>query len=36
MNVIVDAYPLPRTNDFNHKIAQYRVFTNTDLKSAHH
>ena len=32
----LDGYPLPRIDDFVNKIAQYRVFTSIDLKSAYH
>ena len=32
----LDAYPLPRTSDMVNQIAQYRVFSTIDLKSAYH
>ena len=32
----LDGYPLPHIDDFVNKIAQYRVFTSIDLKSAYH
>ena len=32
----LDAYPVPRMDDFINKVAQYRVFTSIDLKSAYH
>ena len=32
----VDAYPLPRIDDTINKIAQYKVFSTIDLKSAYH
>ena len=31
----LDAYPVPRIDDFVNKIAQYKVFTAIDLKSAY-
>ena len=31
-----DAFPLPRINDMVNKIAQYRVFSTIDLRSAYH
>lgn len=32
----LDAYPLPRIDDLVNKIAQYKVFSSIDLKSAYH
>ena len=32
----LDAYPLPRISDVVTQIAQYRVFSTIDLKSAYH
>ncbi|GCB73973.1 hypothetical protein scyTo_0003057 [Scyliorhinus torazame] len=32
----LDAYPLPRISDMVNQIAQYRVFSTVDLKSAYH
>ena len=32
----LDAYPLPRIDDTINKIAQYKVFSTIDLKSAYH
>ena len=32
----LDAYPLPRIDETVNKIAQYRVFSSIDLKSAYH
>ena len=32
----LDAYPVPNMDDFINKIAQYKVFTSADLKSAYH
>ena len=32
----LDAYPLPRMDDIVNSIAQYRVFSTIDLKSAYH
>jgi transposase InsO family protein len=32
----LDAYPLPRIDDTVNKIAQYRVFSTIDLRSAYH
>ena len=32
----LDAYPVPRMDDFINKVAKYRVFTSIDLKSAYH
>ena len=32
----LDAYPLPRIDETVRKIAQYRVFSTIDLKSAYH
>ena len=32
----LDAYPLPNIDDFVNNIAQYRVFSSIDLKSAYH
>ena len=32
----LDAYPLPRINEFVNKISQYRVFSSIDLRSAYH
>ena len=32
----LDAYPMPRIDEFINKLAQYRVFTSIDLKSAYH
>jgi len=32
----LDAYPLPRIDDHVNKIAQYKVFSKIDLKSAYH
>jgi len=32
----LDAYPLPRIDEFVNEIAQYRVFSSIDLKSAYH
>ena len=32
----LDAYPLPRIDEFVNKIAQYKVFSSIDLKSAYH
>ena len=32
----LDAYPVPRMDDFINKIAKYKVFTAIDLKSAYH
>ena len=32
----LDAYPLPNMDNFINKIAQYKVFTSVDLKSAYH
>ncbi|KAI3378314.1 hypothetical protein SNEBB_002033 [Seison nebaliae] len=33
---LLDGYPLPRIDDTVNKIAQYRVFSTIDLKSAYH
>ncbi|KAK3720969.1 hypothetical protein QZH41_006538 [Actinostola sp. cb2023] len=33
---LLDAFPLPRINDTINDIAQYRVFSTVDLKSAYH
>ena len=33
---ILDAFPLPRINDMINDIAQYRVFSTIDLRSAYH
>lgn len=33
---LLDAYPLPRINDMVEKIAEFRVFSTLDLKSAYH
>ena len=33
---LLDAFPLPRISDMVNKIAQYRVFSTTDLRSACH
>ena len=33
---LLDAFPLPRINDMVNKIAQYRVFSTIDLRSAYH
>ena len=33
---LLDAYPLPRISDMVNQIAQYRVFSTIDLKSAYH
>ena len=32
----LDAYPVPRIDDLVNKIAQYKVFSTVDLKSAYH
>ena len=32
----LDAYPLPRIDELVNELAQYRVFTAVDLKSAYH
>jgi len=32
----LDAYPLPRIDEIVNELAQYRVFTTVDLKSAYH
>ena len=32
----LDAYPLPRIDELVNELAQYRVFTTVDLKSAYH
>ena len=32
----LDAYPIPRVDEFVNKVAQYRVFSSIDLKSAYH
>ena len=32
----LDAYPLPRIDDFVNNIAQFKVFSSIDLKSAYH
>ena len=32
----LDAYPLPRMDEFINKIARYKVFSTVDLKSAYH
>ena len=32
----LDAYPLPRIDEITNKIAQYKVFSTIDLKSAYH
>ena len=32
----LDTYPLPRTDEIVNELAQYRVFTTVDLKSAYH
>ena len=33
---LLDAYPLPRIDDMINQIAQYRVFSTIDMKSAYH
>ena len=33
---LLDAFPLPRISDMVNKIAQYRVFSTIDLRSAYH
>jgi len=33
---LLDAFPLPRISDLVNKIAQYRVFSTIDLRSAYH
>ena len=33
---LLDAYPLPRINEMVNEMAQYRVFSTIDLKSAYH
>ena len=33
---MLDAYPLPRIDDIVNNIAQYRVFSTIDLRSAYH
>ena len=33
---LLDAYTLPNMDNFINKIAQYKVFTSVDLKSAYH
>ena len=33
---LLDAFPLPNINDLVNQIAQYRVFSTVDLKSAYH
>ena len=33
---LLDAFPLPRINDLVNDIAQYRVFSTIDLRSAYH
>jgi len=33
---LLDAYPLPRISDMVNQVAQYRVFSTVDLKSAYH
>ena len=32
----LDAYPLPKIDEMTNQIAQYRVFSTTDLKSAYY
>jgi hypothetical protein len=32
----LDAYPLPKFNTIFHKVAQFKVFSTVDLKSAYH
>ena len=32
----LDAYPLPRINEYLNQIAQYKIFSKIDLKSAYH
>ena len=32
----LDAYPLPKISKMTNQIAQYRVFSTIDLKSAYH
>ena len=34
--ILLDAFPLPKINDLVNDIAQYRVFTTKDLRSAYH
>jgi len=34
--ILLDGYPLPRNDDTVNKIAQYRVFSSTDLCSEYH
>jgi len=34
--ILLDGYPLPRIDDTVNKIAQYRVFSSTDLCSEYH
>ena len=33
---LLDAYPLPNMNDLINKIAEYKIFSTIDLKSAYH
>ena len=33
---LLDAFPLPKINDLVNDIAQYRVFSTIDLRSAYH
>jgi len=33
---LLDAFPLPRINDLVNNIAQYRVYSTIDLRSAYH